>query len=80
MEASGDFDDLKVIDFGLAVDAKLDEELTSMTGSKYYMSPQVLQGNYTSKADIWSTVIVAAQLSPGPSATCPDSLPAANRN
>ncbi|CAB9521867.1 MAP kinase-activated protein kinase 2 (Fragment) [Seminavis robusta] len=54
------FEDLKIIDFGLA--ATLEEKdgiLHEGVGSLYYFSPQILEGTYTSKCDIWSVGVVA---------------------
>jgi calcium-dependent protein kinase len=50
---------IKVIDFGLA---KLHEPGTTMktkAGTPYYVAPQVLQGCYDEKCDIWSCGVIA---------------------
>ncbi|CAB9503650.1 MAP kinase-activated protein kinase 2 (Fragment) [Seminavis robusta] len=59
MEESHDFTQVKVIDFGLAEFIQADNNFTEAAGSSYYMSPQVIQGNYTSKCDIWSCGVIA---------------------
>lgn len=51
LEESKNLDDLKIIDFGLA---EYGDKFYSLTGSTYYMSPQVIEGEYTEKCDIWS--------------------------
>ena len=54
----------KIIDFGLST-KYLSEEYLAMTdrvGTLYSMAPQVLQGVYTSKCDLWSTGVVAYML------------------
>ena len=50
--------ELKLIDFGLA--AKFDRvvELHSQVGTSTYIAPEVLQGNYTYKCDLWSAGIM----------------------
>jgi calcium-dependent protein kinase len=46
---------IKMIDFGLAQKLPSKESIMNMvTGSPYYVSPQVLKGQYTMKCDIWS--------------------------
>lgn len=57
-------DDLiKVIDFGLSnifKDTKTGKEtkMTSKVGTAYYVSPEVLKGNYDEKCDIWSAGVI----------------------
>ena len=51
----------KIIDFGLAT-KYLSQEYKNMTdrvGTLYSMAPQVLQGVYTSKCDMWSIGVIA---------------------
>jgi calcium-dependent protein kinase len=56
LEENKDFDDLKVIDFGLA---EYGEAFSAMEGSSYYVSPQVVQGQYGPKTDVWSCGVIA---------------------
>lgn len=56
LEENKDFDDLKVIDFGLA---EYGEAFSDIEGSSYYVSPQVIQGHYGLKADVWSCGVIA---------------------
>lgn len=56
LEANKNFEDLKIIDFGLAA---FGDRFTELEGSTYYMSPQVIEGNYNCKCDIWSTGVIA---------------------
>ena len=44
---------LKIIDFGFSKHFKLNK-LNSKVGSIYYMPPEVIDGSYTEKCDIWS--------------------------
>ena len=45
---------VRLIDFGLSKVNKGDKKLTTIAGTPFYMAPEVLDGNYGAKADIWS--------------------------
>lgn len=45
---------LKVIDFGLSTLITTNQRLTQCLGSAYYMAPEVFDGDYDEKCDIWS--------------------------
>lgn len=46
---------IKVADFGLSkLFSSEDKIMTSIVGTTFYMSPEVLNGKYTEKCDIWS--------------------------
>lgn len=49
---------LKVIDMGLACTMEKDKQLTTKAGTPYYVSPQVLQGKYNEKCDMWSIGVI----------------------
>ena len=60
---------IKIIDFGLSVllDKKENKEIetkkmfkrmTTKVGTIYYMSPEILKGNYDEKCDIWSCGVI----------------------
>eukprot|EP00931_Biecheleriopsis_adriatica_P063638 TRINITY_DN3857_c1_g1_i1.p1 TRINITY_DN3857_c1_g1~~TRINITY_DN3857_c1_g1_i1.p1 ORF type:complete len:332 (-),score=77.42 TRINITY_DN3857_c1_g1_i1:170-1165(-) len=49
---------LKLIDFGLAREFKVGQELTTKAGTPYYVSPQVLDGRYDQSADMWSLGVI----------------------
>jgi serine/threonine protein kinase len=55
---------VKLIDFGLATYYHK-RFLTDRVGTVYTMSPEVIQGTYTSKADLWSVGVVAYMLISG---------------
>lgn len=45
---------VRLIDFGLSKVNKGDKKLSTIAGTPFYMAPEVLDGNYGAKADIWS--------------------------
>ena len=47
-------DSVRLIDFGLSKASKKGKQLKTVAGTPYYMSPEVLEGAYSKKADIWS--------------------------
>lgn len=49
---------VKVIDFGASQIMDPDSRLTEKFGTIYYISPEVLKGNYTKKCDIWSIGVI----------------------
>jgi calcium-dependent protein kinase len=57
-ENKSDFSDIKIIDFGLSRQTLTAEDLHSIVGSPYYVAPEVLDGNYDKKCDIWSIGIL----------------------
>lgn len=56
-ENKSEFSDLKIIDFGLSRMVSSDE-LHSVVGSPYYVSPEVLHGTYDSKCDVWGVGVL----------------------
>jgi calcium-dependent protein kinase len=47
--------EIKLIDFGLSEKSvKKDASLHTIAGTPYYMAPEVLEGDYNFKCDIWS--------------------------
>ena len=48
--------DLKIIDFGLSkiVDGGRLQRMKTRAGTPYYISPEVLAGNYDVSCDMWS--------------------------
>lgn len=45
---------VRLIDFGLSKISKNKQLLHEIAGTPYYMAPEVLDGQYNEKADIWS--------------------------
>lgn len=54
--------EIKLIDFGLSKKYGKDEELMEGVGTIYTMAPEVLKGNYTEAADLWSVGVIAYML------------------
>lgn len=50
---------IKVIDFGLATIYSDFSQLTEKVGTPYYVSPEVLKGNYNKQCDMWSVGVIA---------------------
>ena len=50
--------DLKVIDFGTAIELPRKRKLTKFIGTAYYIAPEVISQNYDEKCDIWSCGII----------------------
>ena len=51
--------ELKLIDFGLSQrQNKKQNDVNSIAGTPYYMAPEVLEGRFDSKSDIWSLGVI----------------------
>jgi len=50
--------EIKVIDFGLAKYNPDGMRMKTKAGTPYYVSPQVLDGNYSEKCDVWSCGVI----------------------
>ena len=49
---------VKLIDFGLAIEYSEFNQLTEKVGTPYYVSPEVLKGNYNKQWDMWSVGVI----------------------
>lgn len=56
---------IKVIDFGTAKLFKKDKLQKTLTGSPYYIAPEVLNGSYNEKCDLWSCGVLLYTLMTG---------------
>ena len=56
---------LKVIDFGVSKSANAGQKLTTITGTPSYIAPEVLEGKYDSKCDMWSMGVLLYMLMSG---------------
>lgn len=52
-----DYSTLKLIDFGLATSENRKKD-KSAVGSPYYMAPEIIQGKYSTKTDMWSLGVI----------------------
>ena len=59
---SGKMADVKIIDFGLSKKFAKDEHLKDAVGTVYTMAPELIAGDYGSKADVWSVGVLAFML------------------
>lgn len=59
----GKDDEVRLVDFGLAKDTK--HHMRAYAGTPYFMAPEVLNGFYTHKCDIWSLACVIYMLMAG---------------
>ena len=49
---------IKIIDFGIAKFTSSNKKEKGMTGTLYYMAPEVIKQNYDYKCDIWSVGVI----------------------
>ena len=49
---------LKIIDFGLSQEININKILSSKVGTAYYVSPEILQGKYSEKCDVWAAGVI----------------------
>ena len=57
-----------MIDFGLSKAYLEGEHMRKVAGTSYYMAPEVLRGDYSEAADMWSFGVVVFMMLSG---TCP---------
>ena len=50
--------EIKLIDFGYSQNYLAKDHMDSIVGTAYYISPEVLQGDYTKSCDIWSMGVI----------------------
>lgn len=53
----GEDGNLKLIDFGLSKQVGC-EGMTAMVGSTFYIAPEVFEGKYDLKCDVWSLGVI----------------------
>lgn len=60
------FDDLRIIDFGLSYKFHdqngFPSKLTDWAGTPQFMAPEIQNGSYDEKCDIWSLGVIAYQM------------------
>lgn len=59
----GSDNEIRLVDFGLSKDCK--DHMSEQAGSHFYTAPEVFDGDYTHKCDIWSLACVLYNLTTG---------------
>ena len=49
---------IKVIDFGLSRNFEEQSKMNTKVGTAYYVAPEVLNGKYNEKCDVWSAGVI----------------------
>ena len=57
--------EIKIIDFGLSSKYNPKQKMKSILGTPYYVAPEVLQGEYDDKCDVWSIGVLTYVLLTG---------------
>ncbi|CCI48594.1 unnamed protein product [Albugo candida] len=65
LEQSESIGTLKLCDFGLSTRFKKGEKLVRSLGTIDYIAPEVLEGEYTEKCDLWSVGVICYELLTG---------------
>ncbi|CAM9242227.1 unnamed protein product [Ascophyllum nodosum] len=65
MQTPGDITGIKLIDFGLSKHFVQDQTMQQAVGSTYYVAPEVLQGSYGPKCDMWSMGVISYMMVSG---------------
>ena len=58
-------DTVRLIDFGLSKARMSNKKMNTVAGTPYYMAPEVINGSYSHKADIWSLGVLLYTLVSG---------------
>lgn len=58
LESNKDFNQIKVIDFGISVVKEPDTMINESIGTPYYIAPEVWLKNYDEKWDVWSAGVI----------------------
>ena len=51
-------DEIKLIDFGFAQDMSYNKMIKRISGTPYFVAPEVLNGKINQKSDIWSVGVM----------------------
>ena len=57
--------EVKIVDFGFSRKVEKNNHMKTITGTPYYMAPEVLDGDYDSKCDTWSLGVLLYMLMSG---------------
>ena len=58
LESNKDFNQIKVIDFGISVVKEPDAMIKESIGTPYYIAPEVWKKSYNEKCDVWSAGVI----------------------
>lgn len=58
LEATKDFNQIKIIDFGISVVVPPDEAITEAIGTPYYIAPEVWKKHYNRECDVWACGVI----------------------
>lgn len=58
LESNKDFNQIKVIDFGISVVREPETMIKESIGTPYYIAPEVWNKNYDEKCDVWSAGVI----------------------
>lgn len=58
LEKKKDIGSIKLIDFGTAQKFEAGEKMTTVIGTPYYVAPEVLEGSYDEKCDVWGVGVI----------------------
>ena len=58
LESNKDFNQIKIIDFGISVVREKGSFITESIGTPYYIAPEVWKKKYTEKCDVWSWGVI----------------------
>jgi len=57
-EELGNEQNLKLVDFGEAVELGANDQVAGVVGTSYYVAPEVLSGTYNQLCDVWSCGVI----------------------
>lgn len=58
LESNKDFNQIKIIDFGISVVKEADKFIEESIGTPYYIAPEVWKKKYDEKCDVWSCGVI----------------------
>lgn len=58
LESNKDFNQIKIIDFGISVVKEHEKMIEESIGTPYYIAPEVWKKSYDEKCDVWSCGVI----------------------
>lgn len=66
LSPEGGFASIKLIDFGMATEIGTDfKKVADVVSTPYYLAPEMLNGEYDEKVDVWSIGVIAYEMMTG---------------